>query len=88
MTPREEICIRHGLPPALGPYLHGETPAEWEADAAARGAIERLAKNGDQRQQPEPRPEPEQKPAPGGFVLPGAGPCQVCRSPIRSGGRS
>lgn len=98
MTTREQICRRHGLTPSLAPYLRGETPAELEADAAARAAIERLAKNGDQRQQPEPRPEPEQKPAPGGFVrcpscgrafvVPGAGPCTVCRSPIRSGGRS
>lgn len=36
---REEIARRHGLPAKVAAELRGETPAELEADAAARAAI-------------------------------------------------
>ena len=52
---RSEVCRRHGISEGLAGDLHGTTPAEWEADAAARAAIARMFGGG----QPEPEEQPE-----------------------------
>ena len=66
---RLEVCRRHGISEGLAGELHGSTPAEWEADAAARASIARMFGGG----QPEPEPEvllrgkqtpPTEEPAP------------------------
>lgn len=39
---RTAICKRHGISPALAGDLHGTTPEQWEADAAARASIAQM----------------------------------------------
>ena len=52
---RTEVCKRHGISERLAAELHGATPAEWEADAAARASIARMFGGG----QPQPDEQPE-----------------------------
>ncbi|MCB0865489.1 MAG: hypothetical protein KDB58_07235 [Solirubrobacterales bacterium] len=54
MADREEICRRHRLPARLALELHGETPDEWEADAAARAAVAQLLGGELADEEPEP----------------------------------
>lgn len=56
---RIAICERHGISPRFAPELYGETPAQWESDAAARAAVAQMF-GAQTRQQPEPEPEPSE----------------------------
>ena len=52
---RLDVCRRHNISEGLANELHGSTPAEWEADAAARASIARMFGGG----QPEPAEQAE-----------------------------